>query len=180
MNLEHLTHDHELKNPEKPSLKETGNKFNLDKRIPELKEIAKPRIDIHSPKIRLYLHEVQKTGDYKIPKVHMKELKEYLASHDIERIDPSDTFQNHKDFNNHKKQLIEKWESETGKTWPRYDHDVIGSNGTVIAKKGQLFDAHHIIEVSYGGPNESWNIMPVSKEKHIEIHQNNSTREVFS
>ena len=63
-------------------------------------------------------------------------------------------------FNKVKNELITQWEKQTGQSWPRYAEDLYSKNGTLVRRAGQPYDAHHIIESSYGGPNEWWNMHP--------------------
>lgn len=57
------------------------------------------------------------------------------------------------EFNRVKDELIGQWERNTGQIWPRYTEDILAKNGVTVARKaGGPFDAHHIIESSYGGP----------------------------
>ncbi|MEC1405441.1 hypothetical protein [Bacillus halotolerans] len=46
-----------------------------------------------------------------------------------------------------KDQLIEEWEKNTDQTWSIYSEDVISKKtGEPLRKKGDKYDAHHIIE----------------------------------
>lgn len=54
-------------------------------------------------------------------------------------------------------------------SWPTYKQDVRNSSGGKIASKGDLFDGHHYIPKAVGGPNQSWNIVPVPKPMHQSI-----------
>ena len=56
--------------------------------------------------------------------------------------------------------LIQMWEEKTGTEWPRYTEDVFNEAGDVLRTANQPYDAHHIIELSTGGPNEWWNLHP--------------------
>ena len=51
-------------------------------------------------------------------------------------------------------------EKQTGQSWPRYTEDLYSKNGTLVRRAGQPYDAHHIIESRYGGPNQWWNMHP--------------------
>jgi hypothetical protein len=54
--------------------------------------------------------------------------------------------------------------------WPHYTKDVFNENGIIIRKAEDRHDAHHIIELSHGGPNEPWNITPCPVYDHRKIH----------
>jgi hypothetical protein len=64
------------------------------------------------------------------------------------------------DFDKKRSSLISDWEKNTGQKWPTYAKDVKDKNGVVRRRKGGPYDAHHVIESSYGGPNEWWNLHP--------------------
>ena len=60
-----------------------------------------------------------------------------------------------------KNNVIKEWEKQTGQKWPTYTEDVISEKtGRVIRRKGDKYDAHHIIENNIGGEHEWWNIHP--------------------
>jgi hypothetical protein len=66
------------------------------------------------------------------------------------------------------KALKKEWTEKTGKDWPVYESD--GSYGKITFKKGQPVLAHHIIELSHGGPNAWWNIAPMDIKDHVYQH----------
>ena len=78
--------------------------------------------------------------------------------------------QKREQFKSLKPKLIEEWEIRTGKEWPKYEKDVIITlkDGTkmIIKKVGDLYDAHHILPLSWGGENVWQNITPL----HVSIH----------
>lgn len=88
------------------------------------------------------------------------------------------------EFNRVKDELIGQWERNTGQIWPRYTEDILAKNGVTVARKaGGPFDAHHIIESSYGGPNQWWNMHPARfPDQHQGgIHRAGGiAREIFS
>ena len=59
-----------------------------------------------------------------------------------------------------KNDCIEAWEKNTGQVWPRYTEVVYSKSGTILRNIGDPYDAHHIIENSYNGNHEWWNITP--------------------
>ena len=61
-------------------------------------------------------------------------------------------------------------ERYTGEAWPTYEEDIVNEAGKIIRKKGDRYDAHHLIEISFGGPNEWWNLFPASFDEHQAIH----------
>ena len=78
------------------------------------------------------------------------------------------------EFKSNKDKLILEWENQTGKKWPRYKHDVI-KDGVTIKKAGELYDAHHIKPLSWGGGNVASNITPMEwTPHHLIIHGKDS------
>lgn len=49
-----------------------------------------------------------------------------------------------------------------------YAEDVVNEAGIVIRKAGQPYDAHHLVESSFGGPNAWWNLHPAAfPDEHL-------------
>ena len=110
--------------------------------------------------IRKYIRHLEDVTGKKLHPKQIKELKKALRNKEYKRMSPEEIIEKRKRFNNNKNSLIEKWEKETGQKWPTYDKDIRNKNGKIIRSKGELYDAHHIIENSYNGPDEWWNIHP--------------------
>ncbi len=121
-----------------------------------------------------YARDIEAQTGAKLHPKQVKRLAQELREHKFERLSPAATKKHRRAFRKEvKDQLIKQWESETGQEWPRYSHDVHNSEGVVIRKKGQYYDAHHVIENSYGGPHEWWNIHPAAfpDEHQLGIHR---------
>jgi hypothetical protein len=74
----------------------------------------------------------------------------------------------HDSFDDNKKSLIKEWEKYSEMNWPRYNEDRVMVN----RKAGDRYDAHHIIPQSHNGPNEWWNLFPLTNQKHHQVHSN--------
>ena len=110
-----------------------------------------------------YLKEVEKLTERDIPPNQMEKIQKALKEQDFAKLDPEKAKLHKKLFNNAKDKLIAEWEKNVGEKWPVYAEDVINEKtGAVIRKAGQPFDAHHLIESSFGGPNEWWNLHPAA------------------
>ena len=72
------------------------------------------------------------------------------------------------EFNKLKDWLIDQWEKQNGKDWPRYKEDVYYSNGTLLHKAGDRYDCHHIHPLNLGGKNEVSNITPLHCLDHFD------------
>ena len=109
-----------------------------------------------------YFHEVEKITNTEIPPNQMEKLQEALRKQDFAKLDSDAVRKLRRDFNKIKGNLIAEWEENLGKKWPVYTEDVLNDAGVVVRKAGQPFDAHHLIELSFGGPNDWWNLHPAA------------------
>ena len=127
---------------------------------------------IDKTKFPEYLDEIEKITKREIPAPQKELLDHALKENDYFKLDKTAKEIALKEFKNLKAELIQQWEKNTGKTWPRYTEDVVNKAGIVIRRKGDLYDAHHIIELSTSGPNKWWNIIPASfpDEHQLGIH----------
>ena len=109
-----------------------------------------------------YLQEVEKITNREIKPQQMEKLQKALKEQEFVKLDPEKSKLHRKLFDNAKDRLIDEWEKNTGDKWPVYTEDVLNDAGEVIRKAGQRFDAHHLIESSFGGPNAWWNLHPAA------------------
>lgn len=97
-------------------------------------------------------------------------LKDMVNPEELYRETSDVVAQKRAEFKAKKADLIREWEKETGKEWPRYKEDVVIKlkDGTdmPLHNAGELFDAHHIRPLSWGGENIWQNITPL----HADIH----------
>ena len=119
-----------------------------------------------------YISEIEKITSREMPSQQKELIEKALAEQDYSKLSKEAVEAAHKEFNGLRKNLISAWEKNTGQTWPRYAEDVVDKAGNVLRKAGQLFDAHHIIELSVDGPNVWWNLHPASfpVEHQLGIH----------
>jgi|EndMetStandDraft_7_1072992.scaffolds.fasta_scaffold880648_2 predicted ribonuclease toxin of YeeF-YezG toxin-antitoxin module len=78
--------------------------------------------------------------------------------------------------------LVAEWERNTGQVWLIYSQPVISKSGEVSRRVGQHYEAHHVIELGYGGPNEWWNTHPARypDQHQAAIHRSGSLgRDLF-
>ena len=92
----------------------------------------------------------------------MPHLKDALRKRTFTKLTPAQTKVHRRQFSGVKDDLIRQWEQNTGRQWPRYQEQVLSKKGVPYREVGDPFDAHHIIENSYGGPHEWWNIHPAA------------------
>ena len=123
-----------------------------------------------------YLHEVESITKREIKPAQMEKLQKALKEQEFVKLDPDKVKLHRKLFDNAKDKLIDEWEKNTGDKWPVYAKDILNDAGEVIRTAGQRFDAHHLIESSFGGPNAWWNLHPAAfpSEHQAGIHAINS------
>ena len=81
----------------------------------------------------------------------------------------TDLEEKHSNFTTYKEYYIGEWGKYTGNPWPTYTYSTTNRN------YGDKFDAHHIIPQSYNGPNEWWNLLPLTSHKHHKAHSNSDS-----
>lgn len=123
-----------------------------------------------------YLQEVEKITNREIKPNQMEKLQRALKEQEFVKLDSEKSKLHRKLFDNAKDKLIDEWEKNTGDKWPVYAQDVLNDAGEVIRKAGQRYDAHHLIESSFGGSNAWWNLHPAAfpSEHQAGIHATNS------
>ncbi|MBX9988046.1 MULTISPECIES: T7SS effector LXG polymorphic toxin [Priestia] len=118
-------------------------------------------VKINSDLIKRYIKDVEMRTSRKLSKNQIEKLKETLRNKEYQKLSPIETRKHRRAFNKIKDKLIEEWEIKTGQKWPTYSEDIISENtGEPVRRKGDKYDAHHIIENSFRGEHEWWNIHP--------------------
>ncbi|MEL7657801.1 MAG: hypothetical protein AAGU75_18055, partial [Bacillota bacterium] len=116
-----------------------------------------------------YIQDIEERTGMKLPKQQIAELKNALRNRIYKRLTPAESAQHRREFNKQKNNLITEWEEKTGQKWPVYERDIISEKtGEPIRRAGCYYDAHHIIESSFGGDSTWWNIHPA---RFPDIHQ---------
>ena len=161
------------------NLKNQNSMFNPDKRIDHdklsnevIKEIGKEALLDGAEKPEVSLNQLVK--DY------IKDLKDNVAfpelisetPFDVTDLKKTDATSLRKEFRDNKNDLIDKWEENTGKTWPRYQENVYietkKGERIQIREPGERYDAHHIQPLSQGGKNTADNITPIKVDVHFD------------
>ncbi len=97
------------------------------------------------------------------------------------KLSKEDTALHRKDFNNKRSKLKIEWEVQTGQKWPT--HEALNNKTEKLEIKD--YEAHHIIENKYGGPNKWWNLQPLRGGKsnvnqhQSGIHKSKSSKKLF-
>ena len=93
---------------------------------------------------------------------------ESVDATDWQKIPDADLEKARVDYMRAKGQLIEEWEKSNGREWPRYEQDQYSQNGKQIRKGGDLYDAHHVRPLEFGGKNEVSNLTPIHCKDHFD------------
>lgn len=120
-----------------------------------------------------YIIDIESATGLKIGLEQRKELGKWIVNHKFTLKSSKENSLSREDFVEKKPALISEWQTKNDMKWPRYHEDVYSKHGKLHRKKGWKYDAHHIIELSFGGPNEWWNVHPASSpEQHLHgIHR---------
>ena len=118
--------------------------------------------------VKEYIHDIEERTGIKLHKKQIEALKNALRNKEYKRLSPMENSRHRDIFKKIKRELIAEWEEKTGQKWPAYKNDIISRKGRIIRYAGDKYDAHHIIESSFGGDNVWWNIHPAS---FPDVHQ---------
>ena len=127
--------------------------------------------------VKKYIRDIENKTGYSIHATQKNELKERLRTTVFSKLSPEDTAKHRRQFTTKvKNKAIDEWQNNTGQIWPRYVEPVYGKKGVIVRNIGDPYDAHHIIENSYNGAHEWWNITPAKfpDEHQMGIHGVNS------
>jgi toxin YxiD len=116
----------------------------------------------------LYIQDIERATNRKIPDKQIEKLKEVMQNKDYMLLSVEERRKHRAQFNGKKRKIIARWEEETHQEWAKYTEPVYSKKGKVIRNIGQNYDVHHIIENSWGGDNEWYNMHPA---KHPSEHQ---------
>ena len=116
-----------------------------------------------------YLEDIERITNRKITNKQKQLVIDYIRNNQFFKVKISTEKMRKKEFNKNRTKIREEWERETGQKWPQYEMDVYDRNGKVVRKKGQYYDAHHIVEMRFGGLDIWYNLFPAS---YPDEHQN--------
>ncbi|UHH07494.1 ribonuclease YxiD [Bacillus subtilis] len=128
---------------------------------------------INSDLIKKYARDIEQRTGRELPKNQIDKLKEALRNKEYKKMSPIETAKHRTKFDKVKNKVIKEWEENTGQKWPVYKENVVSEKtGKIIRKKGDKYDAHHIIENTFGGEHEWWNMHPAKfpNEHQAGIH----------
>jgi hypothetical protein len=172
--VEKSTEGPKTKGPIAPPRANIETSSNVKRKINNFK---KKRIKKRKLKFNLtfqnYMKDINKITKGKLTKQQKVIIKDKIINGNYKKLSAEDSALHRKTFALKKKKIIKEWEKNTAPKWPTYDEPVI-YKGETVRPKGALYDAHHVIESSWGGDNEWWNMVPA---KYLSEHQNGIHRE---
>ncbi|ABY45183.1 WXG100 family type VII secretion target [Bacillus mycoides] len=124
--------------------------------------------NLNTPRFQEYLGQVEEITNRKIPENQRELLQEALEDNAYSKLSKEETAQRRAEFDKLRTNLIKDWELKTGQKWPTYEEVVYSKKGLPLRKKTANYDAHHIIESTYNGAHEWWNLHPA---KYPDEHQ---------
>ncbi|MBC1945372.1 hypothetical protein HCJ32_10380 [Listeria booriae] len=137
------------------------SKVESELKIKEYGERIVIKKSINSGLVRSYIKDVEQRTSRKLAKIQIDALKDALRTKEYTKLTPAETNKHRFAFKQVKNKLIVEWEQKTNQTWPRYSEEVLSAkSGRVIRKPGEPYDAHHLIENTFGGEHEWWNMHP--------------------
>lgn len=139
------------------------------------------REGIDKTKFPKYIDHVENSTNLKITKEQKELLYKKLDNKNFKKLDTAEVRAKRMEFNKVRPEKISEWENHNDSKWPTYKQDVVNEKGNVLRKKDQPYDAHHLIELSVGGPNDWYNLHPASypyEHQHL-IHTAEVTKELF-
>ena len=113
-----------------------------------------------------YFKELEEKTGETLSKAQRKLLERDIKKEQFYKLEKIETKMQREAFVKSRKTIRLAWEKNTGRMWPRYQKDICNKAGNVVRRKGAFYDMHHILELSYGGPNEWYNMLPVRWPDH--------------
>jgi hypothetical protein len=112
------------------------------------------------------LKDVEGRSDVGVGPRQRRLLKEALQERMFEKLDPAAYKVHEKNYRLQRDHLIAEWERETGQRWPRHSKFMLNTEGDLHHLAGSRHQAHHLIPQQFGGPQQWWNLHPLSAENH--------------
>lgn len=123
-----------------------------------------------------YLQEIENITNRTIPSNQRNLLQKYILTNRFSKISKEQNVNARRKFREIKSESIKNWEKYTNQKWPKYKKNILSKHGEIIRIKGANYDAHHIVELSYGGTPDWWNLHPAAfpNEHQHGIHKKGS------
>lgn len=142
------------------NLRNSPRDFASEEKIEKLCEKKDISLELKM-NLKEYILDIEQQTGREIKEKQVNKIEKYLVNAVVTKLAREKSKAHRVEFNQMKSELRGLWEMETGQKWPTYDKDVI-VKGKIVRRKNQSYDAHHIIECSFGGPNRWWNLHPAA------------------
>lgn len=116
-----------------------------------------------------YIREVEKITGIPLHPEQRRYLRKTIQNKSYYRLKPEQTREVRKEFNRMRNDIVKEWEYHTGMKWPVHEEHVYNKHGEIMRHKGSRYEAHHLIEVCFGGQPDWKNIHPVHTLDHRPI-----------
>ncbi len=164
------------KTPLKSSSKSLNSK--LEKCYNTLSKID-PRSKFFISYFNAYISEIEYLTNMRVPDFQKKQLLLYAQNNPLNHLSKEEKNKAKKEYNLKRSTMIREWEINTGKAWPTSEGPLPTNNGKLLSNKPTRHQLHHIILISYGGPNEWWNAHPATNDAHLKIHHKSSVSKLI-
>lgn len=139
--------------------------------VPNIKSNSNVSISLFNE----YLQDIETQTNRKISDEQRNLLINYISNSNIQNLPKSITDERRKEFNKKKKSLLTEWGNHYNTSWTKYTENLISkTSGKILRKVGNNYEAHHIIELDYGGENSWYNLHPATFYEHQNIHRKGS------
>lgn len=129
-----------------------------------------PRNELFIKHFNEYISEIERLTETKIPEMQKQKILEFVTENPLQHLTKEERNQAKKQYNLKRGHMIKDWELNTGKKWPYSGSRLKNERGRLLSNKPVRHQLHHIILISYGGPNKWWNSHPAHNDAHVKIH----------
>jgi hypothetical protein len=158
-----------------------GKSYNVDQNKIYSGKTAADKIKKNPLLAKRYLNQMQDITKLNLDPKQVRLLKVALRDQKFELLSSEAQVAHRNQFKSLLPKIRKEWELNTGQKWPTYQ--VIERNKQGIEQLvPKNYEAHHIIQVSHGGPNKWWNIHPALRKEHMDIHwgEGSTAKQIFT
>lgn len=171
---------HRMPNLEKDQITEECSKLEKLKAYQENFLEMHPRNELFIKHFNEYISEIERLTETKIPEMQKQKILEFVKENPLQHLTKEERNQAKKQYNVKRGRMIKDWEMNTGKKWPYSGGSLKNERGRLLSNKPVRHQLHHIILISYGGPNQWWNSHPAENDAHVKIHAKESvSKKIF-
>jgi hypothetical protein len=164
------------KTPLKNNSKNTPSKLG---KLHNALKLCDPRNNLFLKHFQDYLSEIENLTHMKIPECQKNQLLLYAQNKPIQHLSKEAKNISKKEYNLKRSTMIQEWELHTGQKWPTSSGPFHTNNGKFTTNRSHRHQLHHIILISFGGPNVWWNAHPATNDAHVKIHHKKSVSKLI-